>query len=78
MLAESRELDCWYLVPFERGSAYRHLPDNVDLIDEDWEFLEMLGARGPQKVFVLTKCDRVKPALLAKSAAQLGAVLRAP
>ncbi|CAE7636849.1 engB [Symbiodinium necroappetens] len=34
----------------------------------DWRFYASLGNRGPEKVFILTKCDMVVPKMLAKVA----------
>eukprot|EP00445_Apocalathium_hangoei_P009832 CAMPEP_0203870656 /NCGR_PEP_ID=MMETSP0359-20131031/18346_1 /ASSEMBLY_ACC=CAM_ASM_000338 /TAXON_ID=268821 /ORGANISM="Scrippsiella Hangoei, Strain SHTV-5" /LENGTH=572 /DNA_ID=CAMNT_0050789325 /DNA_START=6 /DNA_END=1724 /DNA_ORIENTATION=- len=38
------------------------------LRDADWDFLQFLGNRGPERIFVLTKCDMMRPKWLSKSA----------
>mmetsp|Transcript_58753 Transcript_58753/g.140008 ORF Transcript_58753/g.140008 Transcript_58753/m.140008 type:complete len:493 (+) Transcript_58753:63-1541(+) len=34
----------------------------------DWEWLSMMGSQGPEKVFVITKCDLTPPKILARAA----------
>ncbi|CAE8638782.1 unnamed protein product, partial [Polarella glacialis] len=49
-------------------TLYVIVDSRTGLRPSDWRFLEALGSDGPEKVFIMTKCDLVIPRNLAKVA----------